>query len=112
MIGPLLVDTVEVLQAGEFISRDGTVTDDWTAPISLGTYRAAVQGLTGTDEMGERDGSRARFRIYMLPDTPVTHKVRFNWRSSQLEIVSVPRIVFDMSGVKSHLEITAKEVEG
>ena len=112
MIGNILNDAVEVFNPGEYISRDGTVTDDWTNPISLGTYLAAVQGLTGTDELGSRDGSRARYRIYMKPDAPATRKVRYGWRSRSLETVGEPRTVYDIGGTPSHLEITAREAEG
>lgn len=110
----LLTQTVTVKAAGTTTSRSGMTTDDWSAPVTVGTYRAAIQGLTGFEEDDAgRSGSKAKFRVYMHPDAVVSHKHRLHWGSRVLSIVGVPRVVFSLTtGEAHHLEIDAREGVG
>lgn len=109
----VLTDTVAVSLPGRRVSTSGTPVADWANPIQVGTFQAAVQGLTTTEELGERDGSRSRYRVFMFPDAPVTRSSRLAWRGKTLEIVGEPRTTYiHTENQAHHLELDAKEVNG
>lgn len=109
----LLQDEADLLEAGTRVSRSGTTTHDWSSPTTVGTYPVAVQGLTTTEELGERDGSRARFRVYMQPGVNIDHQSRLSWNGKTLEVVGTPRTVYKLLTAEAHhIELDAKEVLG
>lgn len=111
----LFTERVHVLTPGTRTNRAGAVTHDWTAtPTNHGLYPAAIQGLTGVEELDEgRDAAVAKYRVYMPPSVPVTRSARLSWGGRTLEVVGIPRIVYSLlSGDPHHLEIDAKEAVG
>lgn len=110
----LLTQTVTVKAAGTTTSRSGSVSEDWSVPVTMGTYRAAVQGLTGSEESDAgRSGSKAKFRVYLPPDAVVGHTHRLYWGARVLSIVGAPRVVYSLTtGQPHHLEIDAREGVG
>jgi head-tail adaptor len=113
-IGSLLTQQVSVLAAGTKTNRAGAVSQDWDSPVTVGTYPAAVQGLTGTEVVdGARQGSVAKFRVYLPATVAVTNRHRLLWGSRTLEVVGAPRTVYSLvTGEPHHLEVDAREGAG
>lgn len=109
----LLQDEAVLLNPGSRVTRSGTTVQDWDSPVDEGLFPVAVQGLTTTEELGERDGARARYRVYLEPGAPISHVSRLRWGSKTLDVVGVPRVVYQLlTAEPHHLEVDAKEVLG
>lgn len=110
----LLTQSVSVLAPGTKTSRGGSSVDDWSAPVTVGTYPAAVQGLTGFEETDSgRSGAVAKLRVYLPPTVVVQPDNRLAWGSRTLLVVGVPRVVYSLTtGAAHHLEIDCREGEG
>lgn len=113
-VGLLLTQSVTVLAPGTKTSRGGSVSVDWSNPVTLGTFPAAVQGLTGYEETDSgRSGGVAKLRVYMLPLAPITPDTRLLFGSRTLLVNGVPRIVYSLTtGAAHHLEIDCREGDG
>lgn len=114
-VGLLFPTTITVLAPGAGSARSGAAFDDWDNPVTVGTTKSDIQGLTTTEETAnERDGARSRWRVYLPSSAPaVDQKTRFTWGSRQLQVVGTPRPVnSQISGELHHWELDCKEVLG
>ena len=113
-VASLFTQTIVVKTAGSKTSRSGAVSEDWSSPVTVGTYSGAVQGLTGTEVVDDaRAGSVAKFRVYLPATATVTPASRLCWGARVLRVVGAPRVVYSLaSGLAHHLEIDAREGKG
>lgn len=109
----LLTDQVAVYAPGVRTNNAGQQTQDWSDPLLVGEYPAAVQGQTGVERVDARDGAETKYRVYLSPDAVLDRTSRLAWRNVWLEVVGLPRMVYDLArGTPHHFEVDAKEVKG
>lgn len=116
MVGDLalmLTDRVTIYAPGVRTNNAGQQTQDWSDPLLVGEYPAAVQGQTGVERVDARDAAIAKLRVYLSVDAVVDRTSRMDWRGQWLEVVGIPRMVYDLlRGTPHHYELDVKEVQG
>jgi len=107
----LLTSRATLLEPQLHTTATGLQVPDWSQePTNLGEFRCAVQHRSGEVESLEgRRGGVSKFRVYFDVDTPARRGQRIKWGTKTLELVGIPRIVFDhLRGTAHHLEIEAE----